>query len=498
MLELIMVLLALVVLIPILYYLPLGYNLKGKLLLTGIACLLAVAGILAVQSYPVWGVLLVLILLIFCSTYFIQKKMSPLLFSHLNNEEVAADLEKDLIEIELEDILQEEEEIVLEKLIEIDPEIAILKNSDTIEEEQADVMKELNLENILEKRDLGSLLEEDSPSVEEDLVESLDEANTIEIDMVHSTEVADQEVQVEEEEDLEALFAEILNDETFLEKVNDNLKNEEEIDGKSVGNERFLRNPMEIVEDITENKEDTKKLEGIDDPIVDIHQANENVAAGITEMTPKVDAVPEDIHEDLLLEEWLSKFEEDVEEDAVTEEIGEADIDEEVTEDKLVEALVGEGTKDSKIIEGTDEADNVERDSITEELDISVAEVVHVSKEELTNKDEEIYQIEEELPVERAVKPVAHELFQTILAQIHFQKQTLSAADYEIQLREYIKPVLHDQDYFTFATLLMNHFVEQEKYTLLDEFLSSIDARFSEYPVLSAQLQFYKDWLNNN
>jgi hypothetical protein len=71
---------SMVVLLLIITFLPLGLTNKGKVFLVLTSFLLALGGLAAVVSFPLWKTALMLVVLIFFTAYFLDKKMGSFLY----------------------------------------------------------------------------------------------------------------------------------------------------------------------------------------------------------------------------------------------------------------------------------------------------------------------------------------------------------------------------------------------------------------------------------
>lgn len=80
MISMIWALSSMVVLLLIITFLPLGLTNKGKFFLVLTSFLLALGGLAAVVSFPLWETALMLVLLIFFTAYFLDKKMGFFLY----------------------------------------------------------------------------------------------------------------------------------------------------------------------------------------------------------------------------------------------------------------------------------------------------------------------------------------------------------------------------------------------------------------------------------
>jgi hypothetical protein len=114
---------AFVILVPIIYFLPLGFSLRGKVFIIAAAFLISLVGLLAAPIMPFWQTLLIEILLIGVTAYFMFKRIETIL------QVPAEDMEQETY--------QQLEQSTFESLNDTYSHIAISENwaNDLIEEE---------------------------------------------------------------------------------------------------------------------------------------------------------------------------------------------------------------------------------------------------------------------------------------------------------------------------------------------------------------------------
>ncbi|WP_458412336.1 hypothetical protein ACNQFZ_16075 [Schinkia sp. CFF1] len=81
-------------------------------------------------------------------------------------------------------------------------------------------------------------------------------------------------------------------------------------------------------------------------------------------------------------------------------------------------------------------------------------------------------------------------MLQTMLDYINVSKQSLSAHQYEELVRAHMQSELSDHDYFTFAYLLIEHYISQGQQERLFDLLQNLDSKFSKYPILKQQINY--------
>lgn len=84
---------------------------------------------------------------------------------------------------------------------------------------------------------------------------------------------------------------------------------------------------------------------------------------------------------------------------------------------------------------------------------------------------------------------IMREVMKTMIEQITLSKSILSSHQMENMIKHYLHPSLHDQDYYTFARILMDHYITTGQYEDLHMFTDGIDKRFIEYPYIKMDIE---------
>ncbi|KPL60822.1 hypothetical protein [Rossellomorea vietnamensis] len=89
---------------------------------------------------------------------------------------------------------------------------------------------------------------------------------------------------------------------------------------------------------------------------------------------------------------------------------------------------------------------------------------------------------------------IMREVMKTMIEQITLSQSLLTTDQMENMIKHYLHPSLHDQDYYTFARILMDHYISTEQYEDLDMFIKGIQERFREYPYITMDLDQTKEY----
>lgn len=89
---------------------------------------------------------------------------------------------------------------------------------------------------------------------------------------------------------------------------------------------------------------------------------------------------------------------------------------------------------------------------------------------------------------------IMREVMKTMIEQITLSKSMLSSQQVENMIKHYLHPSLHDQDYYTFARILMDHYISTEQYDDLQMFTDGIASRFIEYPYIKMDIEYTNEF----
>lgn len=105
--------------------------------------------------------------------------------------------------------------------------------------------------------------------------------------------------------------------------------------------------------------------------------------------------------------------------------------------------------------------------------------------------------VEEILPEKKETQKsvLQQQLFHTMVSQLHLARKHMKADEYEQYINEHLLPELPAQDYYTFATLLIEHYISKKDLVKLQELLTDLRGKFTRYPILDMEIQFlYKQY----
>lgn len=112
----------------------------------------------------------------------------------------------------------------------------------------------------------------------------------------------------------------------------------------------------------------------------------------------------------------------------------------------------------------------------------------HLESQQHIEVDEQTTQLKEQ----RKSK-IQQQMFHTMVSEIHLSRSMTAPDEYEHLIKEYLHPELPDQDYYTFAQLLVEHYIYEEKYESLSKLLTDLIDRFDQYPILMEEILYLFD-----
>ncbi|MGE7119996.1 hypothetical protein ACQKIC_07275 [Peribacillus sp. NPDC046944] len=521
---------SLVLLIPIVYVLPLSLTFKGKLVIIGGAVAVSLAGLVVANNYPLWQALLLLTLLLFLALFLIGKKIEPLMLSNqeeasdfyerYNDSAVLIETSRDrasLSKIEESEAEQKEkmgfessehhvavsEERVQETEEEqefADDEIVVFEaeflDTRTDDLEEVESISEIEVPVKSEINDIERLLEEDL------MVPVTEETESIpEIEVPAKREISDIEKLLEED---------------LMEPVTEETQSIPEIEmpvkGEISDIERLLEEDlMEPVTEETESipeiempmKNDLSEIEKLlDDEYVELEIDEESDPIHLEEME-ELAVLPEE-------REWVTEVIEP-ENDTETIEVNTAEekldfhgylesngLGENPEEPGTLENTSDEtGSEDSQEM-NVEEPDIQLEDSLEPEslLEIPEALVLEMDKAKEEQESSSVIAKPEETTLESPTEHVSElqqQMFQTMISHIQIAQHQLNDSEFEQLVMSHLHPEIPDQQYYIFASFLIQTYITAKKTEKLRELIVQLKEKFSAHPILLEELAFMEN-----
>jgi hypothetical protein len=219
---------AAIILILFIIFLPLGFTIKGKVTIAFVSFILSLGGLSAVPIFPLWQTSLMLVALVFFVAYFMNNRLETLIFKEnpafvevfdeeFESQEPVFEIEtlkdNNLVKLNEELALPDSSIINLDKntLSELSPSLVISGIEDITDNEQEaidedisfllerntevdvnDQLAEKNMENDY-LSDIESLLESESKTEQEDLLEEIHDLSPILVEDKFLTEYDEEE-----------------------------------------------------------------------------------------------------------------------------------------------------------------------------------------------------------------------------------------------------------------------------------------------------------------
>ncbi|MBH0230032.1 hypothetical protein [Halobacillus yeomjeoni] len=495
----------------IIKYVPMKLTSKGKNILFAIGAIISSLGILATISYTLWTGLLSVLIIGLLISYMSQNRLEGI-FEHdsdnssmnVNHDSaIAMDFSgytmDNMTTVPDEDYEQEHES---------DPDESegdyLFSEDDELEESQ----KEVDSGYSTDVDDHPLKKEEETPysESEEELVESrFNEAsglNLIEgeegnddLNPIEDTEETlfdlereiDEELEADDtlhpssnlEEDTENWFMEENASPSYQE--GDLMDNLQEIDGLTE-EELFSNRNIEDLEDMDEELEENE-LSLVNEELQELH--NESTVEDVHDRDPS-------ILEDEDGDDWGSE----IEEKNYEEETNEDEVN--VSEPLAVEEETPLVEDEESISYGFSNEDHstLDNHSLQEEWDdlndnseessengFAASEVNEVDDNYLSEAHEKHETIADEA--------LRKQLLDLMVEKIIFMKNEMSTRDYEVYIKEHLTENLPDLEYYTISKYLMNHYIQEGQFDVLDIFTRQLMDKMDGYPLLVEELKGY-------
>ncbi|EMI10597.1 hypothetical protein [Anoxybacillus gonensis] len=116
-----------------------------------------------------------------------------------------------------------------------------------------------------------------------------------------------------------------------------------------------------------------------------------------------------------------------------------------------------------------------------------IEEAVVYDEQPFQSASNEMETIAEEKTTE-LLRMLPKPLLKNLLASLYAMRSQLSDHEYEQLIHKHLHPRLHEQDYYTFANVLMEHYVASKQYEKLYRFATQLYAQYECYPIIQQQL----------
>ena len=435
--SLVIAIISLLIILPIIYFLPIGFTKKGKLLILFCAFIVFSIGIALKTVLSVWQTGLVLILLAIGASYLIGKRYGNQLFIH---DENSAEFQDKVIKFEIEDEI--EEEIRSQASPEKDK---VLPG----EQKTVSPLTQAVDEELVEEIEPIENQKNDDYVMENIYVQNEDEINKNDMDANHNFDELLKEIELE---------------------LNHN-------------------NEVQKTDEMIEASEETIEIEPID---IDEEEDDLLITAPSTLEEIQIDSLP--VHNDEQHKEESSIEEIPLFEPAESK-LEEIEVDS--TEEDVILSIPVEN--ENSILEEQVEAS---QNQIDEAQELEETEIITVENEQYdeTKEDDPSTEIVEAVEVEDDTKEnqdnnqaLRQQLFATMISQIKLSRNKISNSHYEKIILDHLHPQLSDHDYYTFVSLLIEHYIHTRQIEELSSLLSQNRVRFEKYPVILQEINFIVD-----
>lgn len=85
---------------------------------------------------------------------------------------------------------------------------------------------------------------------------------------------------------------------------------------------------------------------------------------------------------------------------------------------------------------------------------------------------------------------IQQQLFKTMVTQLIVSRKLINKNDYENMVKEYLHPELPLFEYYTFASMLINHYILGKEYVKLQALLDGLDQKTQGEPILQQEIHY--------
>ena len=94
--------------------------------------------------------------------------------------------------------------------------------------------------------------------------------------------------------------------------------------------------------------------------------------------------------------------------------------------------------------------------------------------------------------VPNGTTPIQKQLLGVLVEQLNLYRLTQPADAYEQLVKAHLHPQLAPEDYFTFASLLIEHYIAEQQFGKLQALLKDLAETYAEYPVIREEIDFLR------
>ncbi|MGD6877982.1 hypothetical protein [Bacillus infantis] len=520
---------SLLLLLPIFYFLPLGISGKGKILLIAASFFLSLLAMMASVQLHVWQSLLLVCLLALVTAYLLEKKLAS--FFQLRYEGSGDELEREQQEyqpenneyyIELGKSPEEDAGSAIEDSLNSETEEfeSFQAPADSVIEEKTDILDSWELEESheLELEDRQEVSESGTEHPGED-----EEASELLIDDLEFLEKKiDQMAEGDEEQEAFEKNEENLSEDSFsylseIEELMDGVdassaetgsdgNDAEVLDRTSEPADVFYGSHLSEIEELME-------LEGEDEPSAETGSESNNAEELDKTSEPAdvlYDSNPTEIEELSLPDDDETKVKPA---DVSAREHGfiatAAVLDGQETENEQIDEPIGEIIYAEP--SGHSEA-FIKEQSEWEELEIiktpfgqnesEMEELPGQSGEAYTHEpierdagsggsaEKEPGSAREKEDLQRRKKGIQQQMILSVVSQLRLSRHTIGQYEYESILKEQLKPNLVFKHYYSFASLLIEHYIQTKELDKLQELLQDLSLKSGGNPLIKEEINF--------
>lgn len=145
-----------------------------------------------------------------------------------------------------------------------------------------------------------------------------------------------------------------------------------------------------------------------------------------------------------------------------------------------------------------DDVELVEQREVDVGLELESEEDAAVAVETLDQQEiNNAIELEVEQPINNPVsiparKQLNRDLMDTLVEQLIWYKQHIRPNEYEQLIVDHAKEDLHDNDYYLFASMLRDHYIETEQFDKLKSLLLKLKQRYNRKEIILEEITFFE------
>lgn len=108
----------------------------------------------------------------------------------------------------------------------------------------------------------------------------------------------------------------------------------------------------------------------------------------------------------------------------------------------------------------------------------------------LAKEEKTLTQEEQKEQLDEEKEKLKREMFQIMLSQIEIARKKIDKNKFEQLVKDYMHPGLSLSEYYTFASLLIQHYLSNKEFEKLKSLLDDLEEKYQDFPIILQEIKF--------